>query len=474
MEKCPVSNVVQHSMHAGNIIYKYRVYCNDEERYLYQLADKTPTCCPHNHNHTIDPTKTIILESVHDTNIVGMSMFRPELSQPVYTGYNNELMVDVPKSIFGLLKTQLDTPVIQVDFVYNISHNTVLSQCTGTGHITHASSHAVLNTGASANSSAVLTTRRFVKYRPGQGVNVMFTAVFTPGVEGSVQLAGVGTPENGFFFMMKGTEFGVCRRSNGVDHWIPQHDWNCDPMDGDGKTTQVLDVTKGNVYRITYQWLGYGAIVFMVEETNTGVFVPVHRVGYANTSTETSVLVPSFPVRYEVSNTTNETSMILKTPCCAAMVEGCRKVLGPIFSCYENNILTDTTLTNMLTIRNMTTYCGLVNYITIYMRMFSMCTDGGCGCNFVILKDAQLGGGEPEWTLQDVDSVVECTHAQVPVSGGRALMTLCCGKTDSRAMNLADYDIFLDPGQVITVAAQLVKSNETSTVTCSLSWVEDR
>ena len=52
-----------------------------------------------------------------------------------------------------------------------------------------------------------------------------------------------------------------------TETWIPQASWNGDDIfDGNGITGATLDPTKGNVYQITYQWLGFGAISFFIED----------------------------------------------------------------------------------------------------------------------------------------------------------------------------------------------------------------
>ena len=77
------------------------------------------------------------------------------------------------------------------------------SSCTAENGILSCSS------GISTSGSADIRLRRGVKYRPGQGVIGKFTAVFDPGVEDSVQLAGVGNEECGYYFAKDGVDFGI-------------------------------------------------------------------------------------------------------------------------------------------------------------------------------------------------------------------------------------------------------------------------
>ena len=43
-------------------------------------------------------------------------------------------------------------------------------------------------------------------------------------------------------------------------------------MDGTGPSKQTLDPEFGNVFKIQYQWLGFGAIIFSIENSVTGDF----------------------------------------------------------------------------------------------------------------------------------------------------------------------------------------------------------
>lgn len=45
-------------------VYKYRVWCDTDSKYVETWSDTEPTDCPENNGHTIDTAKTTILESI--------------------------------------------------------------------------------------------------------------------------------------------------------------------------------------------------------------------------------------------------------------------------------------------------------------------------------------------------------------------------------------------------------------------------
>lgn len=114
-------------------------------------------------------------------------------------------------------------------------------------------------------------------------------------------------PKNGSF----GINFGasnangtLTQLSTGVlatETLIPQSSWNHDVCDG----TQFLpeiDWSKGNIFQIRYQWLGYGEVAFFVENPDNGNFIRVHDIHYAGTTNIPSVSNPNLPLIYSAGN----------------------------------------------------------------------------------------------------------------------------------------------------------------------------
>ena len=75
-------------------VSKYRVYCNTESTYQTIWGETTPTSCPINTNHTIDPTKTAIADTVEE-NVVKIK------EENIPTGGNfkcDTVVIDAPAS----------------------------------------------------------------------------------------------------------------------------------------------------------------------------------------------------------------------------------------------------------------------------------------------------------------------------------------------------------------------------------------
>jgi hypothetical protein len=385
----------------------------------------------------------------------------------------NNLNVALPRTAFGELECAAPTPIIQVDFIYNINTDVVNTDTTGIGSITQSNAMAVLQTGASTSSSVKISTKNYVKYRPGQGVHTRQTAIFTTGVDGCEQLAGCGDDDNGLFFGYNGNSFGIMRRSGGVDTWTAQTSWNGDVMDGSNSENNpsgmLLDQTKGNVYQIQFQHLGFGQQLFFIEDAETGNFINVHAIKYANNNTVPSLLNPSFPIMWSIENTTNATNMTLYGSSCAAEIEGEVQYLGPRNSLANDKTSIGTTLTNILTIRNKTTFASKVNKTSIQVLNHNIAVDGTKSSIVELVKNATIGGSPSYTDVSTNTSVIEYDTAGTTVTGGQILSVSTLAPISSISEN---DNFFIYPGETLTLAVRATSASTTD-ASVGLRWVED-
>ncbi len=68
-----------------------------------------------------------------------------------------------------------------------------------------------------------------------------------------------------------------------------------------------LSPTKGNVYKMQYQYLGFGQLRFFIEDQQTGGFILVHTIDYANRNTVPSFNQTAMSNQLMVHNVTNLT-----------------------------------------------------------------------------------------------------------------------------------------------------------------------
>lgn len=376
---------------------------------------------------------------------------------------------------FGEISTAHSDPIIQELFTYNVNPRNFTLSTTNSATITQANGMAVVGTGTSTDSQANLQTRKRIQYRPGQGVDVRFTALFTAGVANTTQLAGIGDTDDGFFFGYNGATFGILHRSNAsgsvVDTWVAQTSWDTDLADG-SQILPVQDWTKGNVFEISYQFLGFGHIRFAVEESKTGEFITVHHIDYANENTQPSLGSPSLPICLYADNDTTTSDIVVKSASCAGFIQGESKKHGFTNSLSHNETGIGATEDNIITIQNRSTFNGKNNKNTVYPNLLVAGTIGGTKPTVLKLTLNTTLGGTPSYTnINATESIVSYDTAGTTLTGGDVLSTVVLGKEDRISLNLADIGVFLDPGDTLTISAST--SSGSSEVYVSLTFRED-
>jgi len=127
------------------------------------------------------------------------------------------------ETAFGELYGITITPVMQLDSIYGITSEVIETFTLGTGTADANIGIYTTSSGTSSSGYAALTSRRFLRYRPGQGALARFTAGFSPTVAQTNQRAGlfnreaaiqVGIHDDG----VNGPRFGALRASGGKTH----------------------------------------------------------------------------------------------------------------------------------------------------------------------------------------------------------------------------------------------------------------
>ena len=254
-----------------------------------------------------------------------------------------------------------------------------------------------------------------------------------------------------------------------TDTWIPQSSWNGDKADGTGELP-IIDFTKGNVFQIRYQWLGFGPAYFYIEKPDTGEYVLVHTIKYANTSTFPAISNPTLPLSFCVRNTTNATDIILYCGSMAAFVEG--DVNNTHFHRGADVDYTGigTTETPVLSIHNREVFQGKINRITIKLILFVANAESNKQSVMRIRKAASLVGAS--WTDTDANvSVIEEDTSATSFTNGDKQLAIGFGKSDSTTLDLEEKSYFLRPGEIFTITQQAGAASSVEG-TVSINWEE--
>lgn len=111
------------------------------------------------------------------------------------------------------------TPVIQLDGIYGITPDVIQTYTNGTGAGAGGDLQTFyVNTGTSVGGYGVVRSKRFIRYRAGQGALARFTAMFDNGLANSTLRAGLVSQEQALMFGYNGTQFGILRANGGKAH----------------------------------------------------------------------------------------------------------------------------------------------------------------------------------------------------------------------------------------------------------------
>ena len=293
---------------------------------------------------------------------------------------------------------------------------------------------------------------------------VRFTAVFTTPAAGSTQLIGLGTSENAFCLGFVDTDLVIRRPSDSVHTNETSNKFNY-PL------SVNIDFTKGNVFEINYQWLGFGLIRYSIEDPKTGIFKPLHDIRFANTSEVPSLINPTMPVMSKVENTTNNTNIVLKTASSMAFREGAYiPTVDPLtlFRSFSSGEVTVTTEVPILSVRAKTTYQSVTNLIHPMIGALSLSSEGNKGVSFKVYVGGALTGASWSDYSTNTSSLESDTSATV-LTGGAFVFDYNLAKSDALTDQVSDFNFELSPGQIFTVTAT---STQTNDVTVSLLFQE--
>lgn len=313
-----------------------------------------------------------------------------------------------------------------------------------------------------------------------RGATVVFLADSVGNQTGTFSLAqsGAGTPAAGSFAE---TRAGATT----ADTWIPQSEWNGDPLDGTGNSGVILDKTKGNVFQIDIQYLGFGGIVFKVEicpDGNNPDFVVVHTIPAPNTRTSVSINQPSFPFTMAAYSAGSTTDVSVSVGSFAGFIEGEKKLTGPRKTFYvETNGYVGSSASTyypLFTIRNDYTHShngttAKANQSVVYPLSISCAHDDATPVTFFLVRNATLLG-TPNFQRYDTESCIywDTASTTCTFNQGNVQFAYTLGQNSGGAYQFED-ELKIQPGETLTLCARAVTATATY-VNASLNTREDQ
>jgi hypothetical protein len=287
-----------------------------------------------------------------------------------------------------------------------------------------------------------------------------------------------GVRSGTYSFSSTGTAAGTIAqvRSGGAytDTWIPQSQWNIDKMDGRGPSGLTLDQTKGNVFEIQHQYLGYGMMSFALENSGWGVFQEVHRIENANKVSGPTLINPIMRLFYEATNLGNTSSLAVYGASAAGFVEGNNGHPRNPDGHGNSKTGVGTTFTNILSIRVRREFQGRLFLGEVLPVFVSWACSGTRPAEAALILNGVIAG-EPDWTYENQSlSSVEYDTTGTTVTLGASSKTLAqfaLAQASSEQHDISDWKIYLIAGDTLTLAVR--SSTSTVDATCGVTWIDD-
>ena len=250
----------------------------------------------------------------------------------------------------------------------SIINNKFADKTVGSGSVVgdYNESTVYLSTGTASGNRVIRQSKRNFSYQPGKSLLILNTFAFSLPQAGLLQRVGYFNENDGIFLEQstEGLPVLVLRSSTtgtAQDQRVLSTDWNCDKLDGSGKSGIVLDLSMTNIFFIDIEWLGVGSVRcgFVIN----GQYVVTHIFHNANINDKVYMRSPDLPIRYEIENIQElAVNANLKQICSTVISEGgydaraVENVFGTSLS--GNNTQTANTFVNLVTIKMRNNFAG--------------------------------------------------------------------------------------------------------------------
>lgn len=314
------------------------------------------------------------------------------------------------------------------------------------GTITHIPEQSAIRLAvtSASGSRALLRTNRYFRYQAGRSMRIRWTGYHADaGVANQDRMWGFFDDNDGLFFRIRGTTVSVVRRSSTsgvvVSDAFDQSTWNRDKMDGSGPdggnpSGVTLDLTKGSIFEIDFQWLGVGTAKFSI---NGHV---VHTLEHANTIAGPYMRTAQLPVSMEIVNTGASTASSLTHICASLQIEGGDTPPEDVFCAFNSTDVTVTTTERpVLSIRPKLTYGGQTNRMIVVPRLLVASTEGG-RAGFRLIYGTLTGAS---WASVNTRSGTERDSSATAITGGQTLLrSFLPNSNEAQVIELDDNLIF--------------------------------
>jgi len=329
-----------------------------------------------------------------------------------------------------------------------------------------------MNPGGSTTAAAsIIASQSYTDLIPGwqteaQGSSIYFVAEKSVEANGTYSFGTTGTTT--------ATVTNFLSASSPTVDFTPQASWNIDPLNGSGTSRMVINPQKGNVYAITFQYLGFGNAVLLVEDPEVGTPVPVHMVQNANSRVETVLDDPNMNGEWTSENWGSGTEVAVKGASIATFTNGLvRSEIGV----KNSELVTKSHAGNqgevlLAAYRADRLAFGRASNGEVTFLAISAGTEVTSPVLVRIRRNPDFTT-TPSWSKFDANESIVSLSTTGAVSGGNIVTTVVVPGGGSIQETLIPFDVNMNTGDVYAVTVQSLKASSSAANThVSLNWSE--
>lgn len=273
--------------------------------------------------------------------------------------------------------------------------------------------------------------------------------------------------KSGVFTFSSGTATGsISQTTAGVTKtsvFVAQSSWN-------QNTAGFLDPSKGNIYQIVYKNSGFGGIFYYIDNPENGTPLLVHFIKFQNANTDLVFGNASMHVGGYCVSLGSTTNLTVKVASVSAFLQGMvQKTRNP--RAFVNTQTVSTSYTNILTLRNRTTYNGYINQVEVEPVSLTLSSESPKNVAIEIRATANPNV-EQNFTAAGTNLITDVDITSVTITGGRLLGAYTVSPAGNITIDLTKLQIRLPPTLNFVIQAR-VTGGASSPVTAALVWYED-
>jgi hypothetical protein len=264
----------------------------------------------------------------------------------------------------------------------------------------------------------------------------------------------------------------IAQRTAGVvktDSHIAQSNWNTTTTPFTG-----FDPTQLNIYKIQFGFLGAANIDFFIYNPNTGDYVKVHSIRWANANATTHVGSPNFKVGWTAASLgATGTNLTVEGGSAELAIQGDEILRNDTHAAEAVKGSIGTTAVNGITLKNRVVFADRFNLGKIRPLRLSIDNDHTKGLIIELFKNATVAGIPNFQLVDEFNSTIAYDSAGTTVTGGKFLDGYAVPAGGSQSISLKDITPDFEPGETLNVIVKAA-SGTGAIATIIVTWQEDK